>query len=344
MGLPANPCLLTYSPDEPGLLPPSFKDVPGQGPIDWAVVGETTYEVILFGGSFIPGFDCLDAIVNGFAIANSSFCLADIFSGGLASSIPDAYKLATRTDEVVALVRGRNGDEVLRLRTRATKTISCALNSFPTGTQVRMADGTLRPIEMIEPGDSVLTANPETGEWSNQRVLDQWSHLDDGDMTTATFDDGSEITATDHHLFWVDNQGAWVRLEDVQSGDSLLTPEGVTTVDHVVTAGATSTLVWELDTQTTDTFTVNTGTADVVVHNADEVARNWVMVDSNWLKDLGIDAHQLKDDVGRDAQFDIFRDKNTGALGVGRKGLPPGSEVELLNMRVVNGVVEYVRC
>ena len=52
-------------------------------------------------------------------------------------------------------------------------------NSFPTGTQVRMASGHLQPIQEIQAGDLVLAADPETGVWSNQLVLDQWSHPDD---------------------------------------------------------------------------------------------------------------------------------------------------------------------
>ena len=75
------------------------------------------------------------------------------------------------------------------------------------------------------------------------------------------------MTGTDHHLFWVDNKGAWVELEDVQPGDTLLTPNGVTTIDTLTVFPANNTEVWELDTTGPDTFTVHTGTTDVLVHN-----------------------------------------------------------------------------
>ena len=89
-------------------------------------------------------------------------------------------------------------------------------------------------------------------------------------MATAT------IIATDHHQFWVDSKGAWINLENVQPGDTLLTPDGVTTVNTVTEYPAAETLVWELDTNGPDTFTVWTGTGDVLVHNSClEALKEW---------------------------------------------------------------------
>ncbi len=127
----------------------------------------------------------------------------------------------------------------------------------------------MTPIELVEPGDLVLAADPVSGVWSYESVLDQWSHVDDGRLVTAVLVDGSEITATDDHLFWVDSDGAWVELDDVGPGDSLLTPDGVATVAHVVLWPQANQLVWELDTTGPDTFTVHAATNDVLVHNAD---------------------------------------------------------------------------
>ncbi len=141
-------------------------------------------------------------------------------------------------------------------------------NSFPTGTEVLMADGSHRPINLIEPGDRVMAADVATGVWSARTVVDQRSHLDRGSMATATLADDSQMTATDHHLFWVASDGTWRELEDVGPGDHLLTPDGVTTVDAVEVTGLRSTLGWELDVAVDDTFTVSSGTADVLVHNA----------------------------------------------------------------------------
>jgi hypothetical protein len=129
-----------------------------------------------------------------------------------------------------------------------------------------MADGSTTPIEHIEPGDLVLAGNPHTGQWANREVLDQWSHLDHGEMVTVTLEDGTSISATDHHLFWVDNLGRWLEIEHTKPGDHLLTPNGVTTIAHVAETAPKQTLVWELTVDTDHTFTVSP--TPVLVHNA----------------------------------------------------------------------------
>lgn len=146
-------------------------------------------------------------------------------------------------------------------------TESCDANSFPTGTLVLMADGSRQRIDLIEPGDLVLAADEATGVWSSRAVIDQWHHLDDGVMATVTLSDGSQVTATDHHQFWVQSDGAWVELDQVKPGDILLTPDGVTEVASVELTDPKRTLVWELDVAIDDTFTVFTGGEDLLVHN-----------------------------------------------------------------------------
>ncbi len=140
-------------------------------------------------------------------------------------------------------------------------------NSFPTGTLVLMADGSHKPIDRIRPGDEARAYNTDTGRWSDRTVLDQWSHVDTDEMATVSLTDGSDVEATDHHLFWVDSEGAWVEAEDLQPGDLLLTPDGVTEVAEVGLAKTNGTLVWELSVDEDQTFTVFTGTSDVLVHN-----------------------------------------------------------------------------
>jgi len=116
----------------------------------------------------------------------------------------------------------------------------------------------------------VLAADPVTDVWTPREVLDQWSHLDNGHMATVTLADGSTVTATDHHKFWVASDGSWIELDQVRPGDSLLTPDGITQVANVTITKRQTTLVWELDTAINDTFTVHTGTHDLLVHNQDD--------------------------------------------------------------------------
>jgi hypothetical protein len=146
----------------------------------------------------------------------------------------------------------------------------CPTNSFPTGTLVLTPGGSRVAIEDLRPGDHVLAADADTGSWSVSEVLAQWSHVDQGRMGALTLADGSRITATDHHRFWVANTQMWRQLDEVRPADLLLTPDGLVAVAFLVLSPPTKTLVWELDTAVGDSFTVFTGTSDVLVHNEDE--------------------------------------------------------------------------
>ncbi len=140
-------------------------------------------------------------------------------------------------------------------------------DSFPTGTRVRLADGNHRAIEAVRPGDQVLAYDATSRSWSARAVLAQWSHLDTDAMVRVGLADGSGVVATDHHPFWVDDQGGWVEAEDLEPGHLLLTPDGVVEVSSIDKWNTTGTLVWELDVEIDNNFVVSTGTADVLVHN-----------------------------------------------------------------------------
>ena len=130
-----------------------------------------------------------------------------------------------------------------------------------------MANGHHKHIDQITPGDMVLAYNTDTQQWSNREVINQWSYLDTDQMATLTLTDGSQVSATDHHPFWVADSDAWVDAEDLQPGDNLLTPGGVTTVAEIDLWDSNPTLVWELTVATDHTFTVAAGEHDLLVHN-----------------------------------------------------------------------------
>ena len=176
-----------------------------------------------------------------------------------------AATLVTKIDDF--LKRRRNGPD--------GPDVPCRISSFPGDTEVRMADGSLERIDRIEPGDWVLSHNLDTSVWEPKQVLDQWSHLDRGPPATAALLDGSQVTATDDHFFWVTPTGApgvsgngrWTELAAVAPGDRLLSPAGPVTVE-VVTVGTSQTwTVWELTVADNHNFTVHTGTVDLLAHN-----------------------------------------------------------------------------
>ena len=93
--------------------------------------------------------------------------------------------------------------------------------------------------------------------------------MDTDQIADITLTDGSSVSATDHHLFWVTGNGEWIEAEHLQPGDILLTPDGVATVDNINIWDSNPTLVWELTVDTDHTFTVAAGNNDVLVHNCD---------------------------------------------------------------------------
>ncbi len=145
----------------------------------------------------------------------------------------------------------------------------CSLNSFPAGTSVLAADGSPIPIQDVGPGQLLLTFNTSTGAWSPNVVLDQWSALHTDPMVTITLADGSAVSSTDDHRYWVSSDGQWVEADDLEPGDLLLTPDGVSVVHSTEVHDPVPTQVWELDTAVDDTFAVLAGTSAVLVHNAD---------------------------------------------------------------------------
>ena len=197
-------------------------------------------------------------------------------------------------------------------------------NSFPTGTLVLLADGSRAPIDQIEPGDTVVGYDTETGVFGSHQVLDQWSHLDDGDMVTVTLEDGTSVSATDDHLFWLADDRSWVEAEDLQAGDQLLdadgTTETVTNVDVYTPAGGE--LVWELSVADVHTFTVHTGTADVVVHNARRCDPQNVL---DWRATSEPDARNYPFDPATIGDAGRLRD-NLEVVGISARGVRVGPD------------------
>ena len=79
-------------------------------------------------------------------------------------------------------------------------------------------------------------------------------------MVTVTLEDGSSVSATDHHLFWEVTGNEWVEAEDLEPDDLLANPDGPVTVADVTVWPERDSLVWERTVDVDHTFTVSTGT------------------------------------------------------------------------------------
>ncbi|MEV6209538.1 polymorphic toxin-type HINT domain-containing protein [Kitasatospora sp. NPDC051914] len=148
----------------------------------------------------------------------------------------------------------------------------CSANSFPAGTQVLLADGTRKPIEDIQVGDTVIATDPQTGETGTHTVTATIRTPDDRGFTTLTVrgSDGTDeaLTATDHHPFWSESRHTWVDTADLRPGDRLLTDTGAT-AEVVSTAHHDWTIAaYNLTVDDVHTYYVLAGNTPALVHNA----------------------------------------------------------------------------
>ena len=144
--------------------------------------------------------------------------------------------------------------------------------SFVAGTLVRMADGSLTPIEDLQVGDPVLAGDPDTGATSAQVVISPLTSTGDKRLIALRFDGDLEaVVATDNHPYWVQDAG-WVAAGDLVVGDSALDSDGrervlVETTDLGVFVDQT---VHNLHVSGVHTYYVTAAPdqADQLVHNA----------------------------------------------------------------------------
>ncbi|SNY53633.1 polymorphic toxin-type HINT domain-containing protein [Paractinoplanes atraurantiacus] len=147
-------------------------------------------------------------------------------------------------------------------------------NSFAAGTLVLMADGSTKPIEKVQPGDTVKATNDETGVSEPQQVTASVTGSGDKSLVELTLAGAGaggggppqKLTATAGHKFYSPAKG-WTEAEDLKAGDTLRDPRGravtiTRTVDHSET-----TTVYNLTVNDTHTYYVVAGDESVLVHN-----------------------------------------------------------------------------
>ncbi len=147
-------------------------------------------------------------------------------------------------------------------------------NSFISGTQVLMADGTTKPIEQIEIGDRVLATDPETGESRPETVTAEIVGKGSKDLVRITLaqpgstDEPKVITATAGHPFWVPKAGEWIDATDLRSGQWLQTRTGGRLKVTDVERWTQKTTVYNLTVSNLHTYYVLAGATPVLVHNS----------------------------------------------------------------------------
>ncbi|WP_344446785.1 polymorphic toxin-type HINT domain-containing protein, partial [Kitasatospora nipponensis] len=147
---------------------------------------------------------------------------------------------------------------------------TCEDNSFPAGTTVRMADGTLRPIQNVRIGDRVQATDPATGATSAQSVVSTYEH-DTTRLVDLDIDQVGRVTSTAGHRVYVAGTG-WREVSALHVGDVLLGQDGTGHQVHALQdrAGAAPQKVYDLTVDGPHTFYVQgqqVSGADLLVHN-----------------------------------------------------------------------------
>jgi RHS repeat-associated protein len=236
-------------------------------PFSWkSFLGETA----LGAASGLIGGGAFGAIAGRFAptaTAAASNAIRSVTSAGAQRATQAAQAMAaavsrSRATAAAAAARQRISSAVSSLKQR----ISGSGCSFAGSTGVLMADGTVKPIDQVEPGDEVLATDPETGEKVAKRVEATHGH-DDVVLTlvlTTSTGERREIRTTEDHPFWSQTEREFQRADELDPGELVLTADGGTMEVHaVLTEEVTFEPAWNLTVQGLHTYSVIATGTDV---------------------------------------------------------------------------------
>ncbi|XVU28294.1 DUF6531 domain-containing protein [Actinoplanes sp. CA-054009] len=218
-----------------------------------------------------PAVPILGAIAIGAGIVTAATGVALAYDscvgGGKGSCADDIATAALDTAAAIPAVGAlrfiARGAEASR--TAKTAARSC-FRSFSGDTKVLLADGTSKPIKQIAAGDKVATTDPETGRDSTQKVTHTWVHHDTFYKLVIN---GQPLTTTDDHPFWNATDQQWQQANQLDPGDSLLTPSqtsAIVSTGHTTEATGDA---YNLTVEGTHTYYVLAGKTPVLVHNDD---------------------------------------------------------------------------
>lgn len=143
-------------------------------------------------------------------------------------------------------------------------------HSFVAGTPVLLADGSTKPIEEVEPGDTVVTTDPVTGVTEDRQVTNTIRTDDDEQFVDVTVTDGDgeqTLTTTGHHPFWSQTQQGWVDAGDLEAGELLRTSAGTYVQIGAVREYRGENKTYDLTVDEVHTYYVLAGATSLLVHN-----------------------------------------------------------------------------
>jgi RHS repeat-associated protein len=143
-------------------------------------------------------------------------------------------------------------------------------HSFIAGTAVLLADGSTKPIERVEPGDTVVTTDPVTGLTESRQVTRGIRTDDDKDFVDLTIKDTDgkhTLTTTEHHPFWSQTRQRWVDAGDLKTGELLRTSAGTHVQIGAIRQYRGEARTYDLTVDNLHTYYVLAGDTSVLVHN-----------------------------------------------------------------------------
>lgn len=132
---------------------------------------------------------------------------------------------------------------------------------FIAGTKIKLADGTSKNIEDVVAGEIVLSWD-ETTNTNVNGVVSEILVADVNSIIEIKFEDGTTITTTEEHPFYVNTN--WVKAKDLIVGNECIKVDGsISVIKSIAIKEETTTVYNLLDVKDSHTFYAN----DILVHN-----------------------------------------------------------------------------
>jgi Pretoxin HINT domain len=147
-------------------------------------------------------------------------------------------------------------------------------NSFASGTEVVMADGSRKAISELKVGDRVLATDTETGLTAARAVTAVHLNLDIALANVIVVDDDgdvSTINTTQHHPFWNVSDSKWTDVIDLDNGDRLRSTDGSLITVVSVRSFTGEQWMWDLTVDEIHSFYVANGDEPILVHNCGDL-------------------------------------------------------------------------
>ncbi|MGW3398463.1 polymorphic toxin-type HINT domain-containing protein [Streptomyces hydrogenans] len=175
--------------------------------------------------------------------------------------------LGERVGESLA---GGLGARSLALKPRSSSKGGCP-NSFVAGSEVLLADGSVKKIEEVATGERVLATDPVSGETAVETVTSLIKTDADKEyveLKVAAAGGVSLVVSTKHHPFWSESEQKWIDAGDLRPGMSLRTDGG--SAVEVVSARTylARAVTYNLTVSDLHTYYVLAGETPVLVHNS----------------------------------------------------------------------------